>query len=33
VIIIPQAPLKPNVTYVVTVTVNSVLRTWSFSVS
>ncbi|MEP6753070.1 MAG: CAP domain-containing protein [Candidatus Dormiibacterota bacterium] len=33
VIIIPKAPLKSGVTYVVTVTVNSVLRTWSFSVS
>jgi hypothetical protein len=33
VIIVPKAPLTPGVTYVVTVTVNSVLRTWSFSVS
>jgi hypothetical protein len=33
VIIIPKAPLTPGVTYVVTVTVNNVLRTWSFSVS
>jgi hypothetical protein len=33
VIIIPRAPLQPGVTYVVTVTVNNVLRTWSFSVS
>jgi hypothetical protein len=33
VIIIPKAPLKAGVTYVVTVTVNGVLRTWSFSVS
>jgi len=33
VIIIPQKPLQAGVTYVVTVTVNNVLRTWSFSVS
>ncbi len=33
VIIVPQKPLQPGVTYVVTVTVNNVLRTWSFSVS
>jgi hypothetical protein len=33
VIVIPQAPLKPGVTYVVTLTVNGVARTWTFSVS
>jgi hypothetical protein len=33
VIIIPQQPLQPGVVYVVTVTVNSVPYTWSFSVS
>lgn len=33
VIIIPQKPLQTGVMYVVTVTVNNVLRTWSFSVS
>ena len=33
VIVIPQKPLQPGVTYVVTVTVNNVVRTWSFSVS
>jgi hypothetical protein len=33
VIVIPQKPLQPGVTYVVTLTVNNVLRTWSFSVS
>ena len=33
VILIPRAPLQPGVKYVVTVTVNNVLHTWSFSVS
>ena len=33
VILIPRAPLQPGVTYLVTLTVNGVLRTWSFSVS
>ena len=33
VIVIPKAPLQPGVTYVVTLTVNNVARTWTFSVS
>ena len=33
VIVIPKAPLSPGVTYVVTLTVNGVLRTWTFAVS
>lgn len=33
VIVIPKAPLVPGVTYVVTLTVNGVPRTWTFSVS
>jgi hypothetical protein len=33
VILIPQAPLVPGVTYAVSVTVNGAARTWSFSVS
>ena len=33
VIVIPKAPLLPGVTYVVTLTVNNVLRTWRFSVT
>jgi hypothetical protein len=33
VILIPQAPLAPGVTYAVSVTVNGVARNWSFSVS
>jgi Cysteine-rich secretory protein family len=33
VIVIPRAPLKPGVSYVVTLTVNGVLHTWKFEVS
>ena len=33
VIVIPQAPLVPGVTYTVTLTVNSVPYAWSFRVS